>query len=84
VLIILPNRESRTGIFGLSASRKLINQLEEIVFVLAVLVAVSATVVGVRPVASVISEAKSSGVTGIIEYRLKLSCPIFLGTLVTR
>jgi hypothetical protein len=73
VLVILPNRESCTGILGLSASRKLINQPEEIVFVLAVLVAVSVTAVGVRPVASVISEAKISGVTRTIEYRLKLS-----------
>jgi hypothetical protein len=63
---------------------KLINQLDEMVFVLAALAAVSVTATGVKPVASAISAVNISELTGIIEYWLAVSLPTFLGTLVTR
>lgn len=80
----MPNKESRTGRLALLSSGKLINQLDEIVLGLAALVAVSVIETGLRPIASVISEDKISGLTGIMEYWLPVSRPTFLGTLVTR
>jgi hypothetical protein len=75
----MPNKERRTGRSALLSSRKLTNQLDEIVLVLAALVAVS-----VLEVASAISNDRISGLTGIIEYWLPETRPTFLGTLVTR
>jgi hypothetical protein len=80
----MPNKERCTGRLALLPSGKLINQLDEIVFVLAALMAVSAIETGLRPVFSVISADKISGLTGIMEYWLLVSRPTFLGTLVTR
>jgi hypothetical protein len=80
----MPNKERRTGRLALLPSWKLINQLDEIVFVLAALMAVSVIETGLRPVISVISADKISGFTGIMEYWLPVSRPTFLGILVTR
>ena len=84
VLVIMPNRDNRTGSLALLSSGKLINQLEEIVLGFAALVVVSATAVGVIPVASVTSAASISGVMGTMEYWLAVSWPIFRGMFVTR
>jgi hypothetical protein len=83
-LVIIPNRRSRAGRVGLVPSGKFINQLEATVPVLAVLVGVSLTAIGVRPVVSAISEDMISGLTGTREYWLPTSRPILLGTFVTR
>jgi hypothetical protein len=80
----MPNRDSRTGSLALLSSRKLINQLDEIVSGFVVLEVVSVTEMGVRPVTSVTSAASISGVTGTIENWLAVSWPTFLGILVTR
>jgi hypothetical protein len=80
----MPNKERRTGRLVVLPSWKLINQLDEIVFVLAALMAVSVIETGLRPVISVISADKISGFTGIMEYWLPVSRPTFLGILVTR
>jgi hypothetical protein len=83
-LVIMPNRDSRTGSLALLSSGKLINQLDKMVFRFVVLVVVSFTAVGVRPVTSATSAASISGVTGTMEYWLVVSWPTFLGILVTR
>jgi hypothetical protein len=67
-LVIIPNKERRTGSLALLPSGKLINQLDEIVFVLAALIAVSVIETRLKPVLSVISKDKISGLTGIMEY----------------
>jgi hypothetical protein len=83
-LVIMPNRDSRTGNSALLSSGKLMNQLEEIVFVLEALVVVSVTATGVKPVISATSASSISGFIGTIEYWLPLSWPTFLGIFVTR
>jgi hypothetical protein len=67
-LVIMPNRDSRTGNLALLSSGKLINQLEEIVFALEALVVVSDTVAGVKPVVSATLASSISGLTGTREY----------------
>ena len=79
----MPNKGSQTGSFALLSSKKLINQLEEIVPICTALAAVLDTAVRVRPVASAVSAESSSGLIGIVEYWLAVSRPTFLGILVT-
>jgi hypothetical protein len=59
------------------------NQLDKIVFRLAVLAGVLVTAIGIIPVASAISADNISGLTGTMKYWFVVSCPTFLGMLVT-
>jgi hypothetical protein len=67
-LVIMLNRDSRTGNLALLSSGKLINQLEEIVFALEALAVVSDIVARVKPVVSATSASSISGLTGTREY----------------
>jgi hypothetical protein len=62
----------------------LINQLEQMVLVLAALAAVSVTATGVSPVASATLKESISGLTGTKEYWPEDIWPNFLGIFVTR
>jgi hypothetical protein len=68
VLVIMLNRDSRTGNLVLLSLGKLINQLKEIVFALEALVVVSDIVARVKLVISATSASSISGLIGTREY----------------
>jgi hypothetical protein len=81
--VIIPNKVSRTGSEALLSLRKLINQLDKMVFGLAALAGVSVTVIRVRPMTSATSADSILEFTEIIKYYYTISWPTFLGMLVT-